>query len=64
MSDTSVFDQPLVFGLDIGTRNVVGTVGYKTENEFVVVAQYMLEHEPCWTVRFTISDAWGIPLPR
>ena len=45
MSDTSVFDQPLVFGLDIGTRNVVGTVGYKTENEFVVVAQYMLEHE-------------------
>ena len=42
MSDTSVFDQPLVFGLDIGTRNVVGTVGYKTENEFVVVAQYML----------------------
>ena len=25
-----VFDQPLVFGLDIGTRNVVGTVGYKT----------------------------------
>ena len=42
MSDTSVFDQPLVIGLDIGTRNVVGTVGYKTENEFVVVAQYML----------------------
>ena len=62
MSDTSVFDQPLVFGLDIGTRNVVGTVGYKTENEFVVVAQYMLEHET--RVRFTISDAWGIPLPR
>ena len=26
MSDTSVFDQPLVFGLDIGTRNVVGTL--------------------------------------
>ena len=35
-----------VFGLDIGTRNVVGTVGYKTENdEFVVVAQYIKEHE-------------------
>jgi cell division protein FtsA len=35
-----------VFGLDIGTRNVVGTVGYKTEeNEFVVVAQYMRQHE-------------------
>lgn len=45
MSETSVFDQPLVFGLDIGTRNVVGTVGYKDGNEFVVVAQYVVEHE-------------------
>ena len=35
-----------VFGLDIGTRNVVGTVGYRTEEEqFVVVAQYMKQHE-------------------
>lgn len=35
-----------VFGLDIGTRNVVGTVGHLTEdNEFVVVAQYVKEHE-------------------
>lgn len=35
-----------VFGLDIGTRNVVGTVGYCTEEEqFVVVAQYMKQHE-------------------
>lgn len=46
MSDTSVFEQPLVFGLDIGTRNVVGTVGYLTEgNEFIVVAQHVVEHE-------------------
>ncbi|MCI8327340.1 MAG: dephospho-CoA kinase, partial [Lachnospiraceae bacterium] len=37
--------EPLVFGLDIGTRNVVGTVGYKEEDEFVVVAQYIKEHE-------------------
>lgn len=36
---------PLVFGLDIGTRNVVGTVGYREENEFFVIAQYMKEHE-------------------
>ncbi len=36
----------LVFGLDIGTRNVVGTVGYKTpDDEFIVVAQYVKEHE-------------------
>lgn len=46
MSDKSIFEQPLVFGLDIGTRNVVGTVGYRTEeDEFVVVAQYVVEHE-------------------
>lgn len=37
--------EPLVFGLDIGTRNVVGTVGYKEGNEFIVVAQYIKEHE-------------------
>lgn len=35
-----------VFGLDIGTRNVVGTVGYRTEDEkFTVVAQYIKQHE-------------------
>ena len=34
-----------VFGLDIGTRNVVGTVGYKKDKEFIVVAQYATEHE-------------------
>ena len=35
-----------VFGLDIGTRNVVGTVGYRTEEEkFVVIAQHVKEHE-------------------
>lgn len=35
-----------VFGLDIGTRNVVGTVGHKNEDgEFIVTAQYVKEHE-------------------
>lgn len=35
-----------VFGLDIGTRNVVGTVGYKTEDDvFIVKAQYVKQHE-------------------
>ena len=34
-----------VFGLDIGTRNVVGTVGYRDEyDEFIVVAQNINEH--------------------
>ncbi len=38
--------EELVFGLDIGTRSIVGTVGYKNStNGFVVVAQTSLEHE-------------------
>lgn len=35
----------LVFGLDIGTRSVVGTVGYKKGDKFIVVAQRVKEHE-------------------
>lgn len=35
----------LVFGLDIGTRNVVGTVGYKDGKDFYAVAQCVREHE-------------------
>lgn len=45
MNETQTFEQPYVFGLDIGTRNVVGTVGYKEGNEFIVVAQYVMQHE-------------------
>ncbi len=35
----------LVFGLDIGTRSIVGTVGYKEDDKFIVVAQKVKEHE-------------------
>lgn len=35
----------LVFGLDIGTRSIVGTVGYKTEEQFHVLAQLAREHD-------------------
>ncbi len=38
--------EQLVFGLDIGTRSIVGTVGYKqTLNDFTVVAQEVKMHE-------------------
>ncbi len=38
--------QQLVFGLDIGTRSIVGTVGYKTgERKFTIVAQSIRFHE-------------------
>ncbi len=35
----------IVFGLDIGTRNVIGTVGYLEGNEFHVIAQTLREHD-------------------
>lgn len=37
--------EELVFGLDIGTRNVVGTVGYRIDKEFIVLAQCSMEHD-------------------
>ncbi|MBE5916183.1 MAG: cell division protein FtsA [Pseudobutyrivibrio ruminis] len=35
----------IVFGLDIGTRNVIGTVGYLEGEEFHVIAQDLHEHD-------------------
>ncbi|MGN1085146.1 MAG: cell division FtsA domain-containing protein, partial [Lachnospiraceae bacterium] len=40
-----VYPDKMVFGLDIGTRSIVGTVGYKTAEGFTVVAQCTKMHE-------------------
>lgn len=45
MSEMMKFPGQLVFGLDIGTRSIVGTVGYRTGERFHVVAQCVREHE-------------------
>lgn len=43
--DNIRYPEHLVFGLDIGTRSIVGTVGYKENtNNFVVVAQCIKMH--------------------
>lgn len=39
------YPEQLVFGLDIGTRSIVGTVGYQDRDRFYVVAQKAKEHE-------------------
>ena len=39
------FPGQLVFGLDIGTRSIVGTVGYRTGERFHVISQCIREHE-------------------
>lgn len=44
--DMTGVPENLVFGLDIGTRSIVGTVGYKNSTRgFIVVAQVSIEHE-------------------
>ena len=44
MSQVKTYPGQLVFGLDIGTRSIVGTLGYRSENKFYVVAQETKEH--------------------
>ncbi|WP_010167584.1 cell division protein FtsA [Candidatus Epulonipiscium viviparus] len=38
-------NQDLIFGLDIGTRTIIGIVGYRRDNKFVVVKSAIKEHE-------------------
>lgn len=46
MADGKKNPGQLIFGLDIGTRSIVGTAGYRTEDDtFHVIAQCMKEHE-------------------
>lgn len=45
MAALTKYPQPLVFGLDIGTRSIVGTVGYQEIDGFHVVAQCVKYHE-------------------
>lgn len=44
MSEAMKFPGQLVFGLDIGTRSIVGTVGYRVGEKFYVVTQSIREH--------------------
>ena len=38
MDNTQSRNETLVFGLDIGTRSIVGVVGYMERNRFKVIA--------------------------
>lgn len=50
----------LVFGLDIGTRNVVGTVGYLEHNRFKVVAMAVKEHDTRAMLDGQIHDIYKV----
>ena len=45
MQSNIKYPEHLVFGLDIGTRSIIGTVGYKDDDVFKVVAQVSRFHE-------------------
>lgn len=45
MAESINLDKNLVFGLDIGTRSIVGTVGYRMDDQFRVIAHCVKEHE-------------------
>ncbi len=45
MAALSKFPGTLVFGLDIGTRSIVGTVGYREGKQFNIVAQAVRFHD-------------------
>ncbi|MDD6072189.1 MAG: cell division FtsA domain-containing protein [Clostridiales bacterium] len=45
MAGLTKYPEPLVFGLDIGTRSIVGTVGYQDGKQFNIVAQCVKFHD-------------------
>ncbi len=45
MAGMTKYPEPLVFGLDIGTRSIVGTVGYREGSKFNIVAQSVKFHD-------------------
>lgn len=49
-----------VFGLDIGTRSIVGTVGYRTSERFHVMAQCIREHETRAMLDGQIHDIYKV----
>ena len=60
MQSVKKTNEPLVFGLDIGTRSIVGTVGYYQAKQFHVVALERVEHEDRVMLDGQIHDIAGV----
>lgn len=54
------FSEPPVYGLDIGTRSVVGTVGFMRNGTFCVAAQKAVEHDTRAMVDGQIHDIHAV----
>ncbi len=53
-------NEALVFGLDIGTRSIVGTVGYYKLKKFHVIALETIEHDERVMIDGQIHDIAGV----
>lgn len=60
MAEAMKFPGQLVFGLDIGTRSIVGTVGYRTGGTFHVVTQSIREHQTRAMLDGQIHDIYKV----
>lgn len=60
MAEAMKFPGQLVFGLDIGTRSIVGTVGYRTGDKFHVVTQSVREHQTRAMLDGQIHDIYKV----
>lgn len=60
MSEAIKYPGQLVFGLDIGTRSIVGTVGYRVGEKFYVVAQSIREHDTRAMLDGQIHDIYKV----
>ena len=60
MAEVKKFPGQLVFGLDIGTRSIVGTVGYRIGGKFQVVTQSVREHQTRAMLDGQIHDIYKV----
>lgn len=60
MALNSTSKNNLVFGLDIGTRSIVGVVGYQERKRFKVVAMAVCEHETRAMLDGQIHDIYKV----
>jgi cell division protein FtsA len=60
VSEVKKFPGQLVFGLDIGTRSIVGTVGYRVGDKFYVAGQSIREHKTRAMLDGQIHDIYKV----
>lgn len=60
MAELTTIKNNLVFGLDIGTRSIVGVVGYLEHNIFNVVAMAQKEHDTRAMIDGQIHDIYKV----